>query len=158
MESIQNKNNFKVNARDTDSLGSDHISPSSRHFWSWWRFSGFPVWWHMWSLSGYTPEIEHQIPKMAIFEAESTFSKAHHFGRIQPLVFGDVLILLTFISWGEPLGSEIRGDNMGGHLWEILSLINCDFYFRHLCFHKCISKDTVDGWNPKQPPGMYKTL
>ena len=47
---------------------------------------------------------------MAIFEAESTFSKAHHFGNIQPLVFEDVLILLkvfllspTFISWGEPL-------------------------------------------------------
>ena len=27
------------------------------------------------------------IPKMAIFEAGDTFSKAHHFGALHPLVF-----------------------------------------------------------------------
>ena len=35
-------------------------------------------------------EFNELIPKMAIFKAADTFSKAHHFGALQPLVFGGV--------------------------------------------------------------------
>ncbi len=36
------------------------------------------------------------MPKMAIFKAGVTFSKAHHFGALQPLVFGGVKESVTW--------------------------------------------------------------
>ena len=41
---------------------------------------------------------------MAIFEAGVTFSKAHHFGKLQPFVFGGVAI----VSWRNLIYSKFR--------------------------------------------------
>ena len=42
-----------------------------------------------------TPEISHRYQKMAIFEVGDTFSKAHHFGALQPSVFRGVFSLMA---------------------------------------------------------------